>query len=73
MNSQTLTIAGWLFIKVLFIIGLAIYALFAFIIVRQEQLMAHVLEEASEPFLKLMAIIHLAAAIFVLLLAILIL
>ncbi|MBI5619559.1 hypothetical protein HY950_01235 [Candidatus Gottesmanbacteria bacterium] len=61
--------AVWLGVKVLVLIGLAVYAVFAGIMVRQEQLMANVLEESFEPVLRLIVIIHLAAAIGVFLLA----
>ncbi len=53
----------WLVIKLVVLLGLAIYAVFAGIIVRQEHLMAGVLEEAFEPILRIIAYGHLAAAI----------
>lgn len=57
------------FLKILAIIGFTVYAVFAAVIVRQEQLMAHVLEESFEPVLRILAIIHLLAALAVLALA----
>lgn len=60
-------------IKVLTLVGLGLYSIFAAIIVRQEQLMAAVLEEAFEPILRLLTILHFAAAIVLLILAIMIL
>lgn len=53
--------------------GLGLYCIFAAIIVRQEQLMAHVLEEAFEPVLKLLTIIHLIASLGTFFLAIILL
>jgi hypothetical protein len=52
--------------KILVILGLFMYLIFAGIVFRQEQLMAHVLEESFEPFLRLLTIIHLMGAVAVL-------
>jgi hypothetical protein len=52
-------------VKTLSLIGLGLYTVFAFIIVRQESLMANVLEEHSEPVLRILAYIHLVGAIAV--------
>lgn len=65
--------AAWIFIKIFALIGLVVYLVFAAIIVRQEQLMANVLEETFEPILRVMSLIHLIAALAVFLLAIIIL
>jgi len=73
MTPDTIQSLSWLLIKIFTIVGFGIYALFAGVIVRQEQLMAKVLEEASENFLKVLAFIHLGAALFLLVLAIFIL
>jgi hypothetical protein len=54
-----------LFIKILAIIGLIVYAAFAAIIVRQEQLMTSVMDEGFDPVLKLLVFIHLAASVAV--------
>lgn len=58
-----------LFLKILTIIGFTVYTIFAAVIVRQEQLMAGVLEESFEPVLRILTIIHLLAALGVLVLA----
>jgi hypothetical protein len=55
--------------KTLSLIGISVYAVFAGILVRQEQLMAHVLEESFEPVLRALALIHFLATITVLVLA----
>lgn len=60
-------------IKILALVGFGMYIVFAVVIVRQEQLMANVLEEHFEPFLRLVALIHLVAAIVVFLLALILL
>lgn len=63
----------WFVLKLLTLLGLLIYAIFAVIIVRQEQLMANVLEESFEPVLRLLSFIHLLVSLAILLLAIVIL
>lgn len=60
-------------LKFLILFGMGLYIVFATVILRQEQLMAHVLEESFEPVLRLAAYIHLVAAISVFFLALLIL
>lgn len=64
---------GAVLLKFFVLLGLAVYAIFAVVIVRQESLMAHVLEEAFEPFLRILVYIHLAAAVGLFFLALLIL
>jgi hypothetical protein len=59
----------FLALKVVTLIGLAVYAVFAVIIVRQEQLMADVLEEGFEPVLRLITLIHLLLAVGLIFLA----
>lgn len=60
-------------IKLLALIGLGLYIVFALIMVRQEQLMAHVLEEAFEPVLRALVMLHAAAAFVVFALALILL
>ncbi len=50
-------------LKVLILVGLVLYAVFAAVVVRQEQLMANVLEESFEPVLRLVVLIHFSAAV----------
>lgn len=71
--NQDITIIAFLTVKLFALVGLALYAVFAGIMVRQEQLMADVLEEAFEPILRLATIAHFVAAVGVLLLAIILL
>ncbi|KKR86421.1 MAG: hypothetical protein UU34_C0015G0016 [Candidatus Curtissbacteria bacterium GW2011_GWA1_41_11] len=56
-------------IKTLVLVGLGLYGIFAAIIVRQEQLMATVLEESFEPVLRTLVIVHFAASVGLFLLA----
>ena len=52
-------------LKIFVLIGLSLYTVFALVLVRQEQLMAHVLEESSESLLRLLVYIHLLASVVV--------
>ena len=62
-----------LILKVLGLVGLTIYSIFAAVLVRQEQLMADVLEESFEPVLRILVIGHLVVAVGILVLAFIIL
>jgi len=63
----------FLTLKIFSIVGLLIYSVFAGVLVRQEQLMAHVLEEQFQPILRLLVIIHLIATLTLLLMALILL
>lgn len=56
-------------LKIFSIVGLLIYAVFAGVLVRQEQLMAHVLEEQFQSILRLLVMAHLVASAALLLVA----
>lgn len=60
-------------LKILGIVGFLVYTIFAAVLVRQEQLMAHVLEEAFEPILRVLVIAHLIASVGLLLFAVILL
>lgn len=60
-------------VKVLTLVGLGLYSIFAAIIVRQEQLMADVLEESFEPVLRMLTIAHFVASLGVLVIALILL
>ena len=60
-------------LKILGIVGFLVYSIFAAVLVRQEQLMAHVLEEAFQPILRVLVIAHLIASVGLLLLAVILL
>lgn len=69
MTPEQLPGYMWLVIKLMSLLGLGVYTLFAGVMVRQEQLMANVLEEQFEPVLRVATIIHFIAACGVFLLA----
>ncbi len=71
--TPTFASAAFLTAKIFVLIGIIVYCAFAAVIVRQEQLMANVLEEDFEPKLKLLALIHLILAVGLFLLALVIL
>lgn len=73
MNVTTLPTVAWLAAKIMVLVGIGLYAIFAGIMVRQEQLMADVLEEGFEPMLRLLVWLHLVAAIGVLFLGMMLL
>lgn len=73
MDTQQLTSIGWMVIKILTIVGLSLYAIYAAIIIRQEELMSKVLAETSEPILRLLSIIHFIASLAVIVLALILL
>lgn len=56
-------------IKIMALLGLSLYALFAGIMVRQEQLMDKVIDETFEPVLRILVILHFAGAVGLILLA----
>jgi len=58
-----------LVLKVFVLLGIALYAVFAGIMVRQEQLMENVLEDAFEPVLRVLTISHFIISIGLFLLA----
>lgn len=72
MSTQFPAIA-FLALKIFVLIGLAVYGLFAAVMVRQEQLMEHVIEEKFEPLISLIVLIHLILSIGVFILALIIL
>lgn len=73
MTPVDITATILLTVKVFILVGLGLYTIFSGIMVRQEQLMAAVLEEGFEPILRILTILHFAAAVSLLILAIIIL
>lgn len=73
MNPQNIPMTFWFIMKILTVLGFIIYSVFAAVMVRQEHLMADVLEEGFEPVLRILTYIHLAAAVFMILLALILL
>lgn len=72
MDVDVVAVAQML-LKIITLIGLGVYAIFGLIMVRQEHLMAGVVEETFEPFLKILVYIHLAASVGLFFLALIIL
>ena len=71
--SPDITTIVFILLKFLVVFGLGLYIIFAAVILRQEQLMADVLEESFEPVLRLASFLHLIASVTVFFLALLIL
>lgn len=53
-------------LKILTLIGLGVYAVFALVMVRQEQLMAKALEASFEPILRTLVFFHFLASLGIL-------
>jgi len=73
MIPQNLPAMAWLILKVITLLGIAVYVVFAGVMVRQERLMANVLEEGFEPVLRILTYVHLIASVGVFFLALVIL
>jgi len=73
MTSDVLGPAFWLVIKLFAILGLIIYTIFTGVVLRQEQLMAKVLEAGPERVLRMIAWLYLGISLFILLLAVVLL
>lgn len=65
----TVSTAVLLILKIFFLLGLLLYSIFSAVLVRQEQLMADVLEEVFEPIIRFLVIGHLVVAIGIFILA----
>lgn len=73
MSFASLPAVAFTILKIMVLLGLALYALFGAIMLRQEQLMDKVIDETFEPILHILVILHLAFAVGLFLLAIIIL
>lgn len=71
--TQTIPVNVWLVAKIFVMVGFSIYLIFAFVVVRQIQLMTQTLEIGYENIIRLLGYAHLLFAIAVFLLAFLIL
>jgi hypothetical protein len=63
MSLEAITQIGWLSIKVTFLIGLGVYTIFAFVLLRQEGRMARLVEASFEPLVRVLVYIHFFAAL----------
>jgi hypothetical protein len=73
MDLLTTTLNVWLILKILALILLAMYLIFSLVVVRQVKLMTDTLQLGFETGARILAYIHLAFAILVFLIAIVIL
>ena len=73
MNDFLNAASIYLFIKIILLILIAFYILFAAVIVRQEELMSRVVEIPFSPLLRIVAIIHFVASLAIFVLALLLL
>ena len=73
MNELAANLSVWPILKIMFMIGLLVYIVFAVVMVRQVSLMTKTLELGHENFIKYMSIGHLVFAIGIFLLALIIL
>jgi uncharacterized membrane protein YidH (DUF202 family) len=60
-------------LKILILVGIGVYAIFALVMVQQTRLMANVLEDPLEAVLKIISVSHLVAAVLLFLLALILL
>ncbi len=72
-NIPLLNISVWLIAKIFVLVGFAIYNVFAIVIVRQVKLMTETVDVELNGFVKLLSYAHLAFAILVFILALVIL
>ena len=63
----------WVFVKILFVIGFALYLAFAVVVVRQVKIMGEVIEGLSIWSLRILAWVHLLVAILIFLLSLIVL
>ncbi|MBI4999750.1 hypothetical protein HZB97_03210 [Candidatus Gottesmanbacteria bacterium] len=68
-----ISLSPLIFVKIFLLILLLFYILFAAIILRQVTLMNRVVEAQISPFMQTIAVLHLAAAIFTFLFALIVL
>ena len=72
-NPVTATGALWLFVKVLYLLGFAMYVLFSLVVIRQVYMMTNTYKSSAEALLRTLAILHCVVALGALLVALLIL
>lgn len=63
MNAVTVPIAILLGLKILVLLGIGVYTVFAVVIIQQTRLMSSVLEDPFEKVLQFISLFHLVAAI----------
>jgi uncharacterized membrane protein YdjX (TVP38/TMEM64 family) len=73
VSTEVINSAVAVLVKLLVLSGLGIYIVYAAVIVRQEQLMTKTVKAASYKILRVFALLHLAAALLIFVLAIILL
>ena len=73
LTEWILSFTVWDLVKLLMLLVITMYAVFAWVIVRQVELMGEVMDGNINPVLKLLAFLHLIAAVGLLFLALIIL
>jgi hypothetical protein len=71
VNQVSLNTSAWMIIKIAVVFGLVIYIIFAFVVLKQVNLMTDTLEVDFEKPIKAVAIFHFIFAVFVLVFALL--
>lgn len=69
MPSELLSNSVLIGFKIMTLIGLSLYTVFAFIMLRQGGLMDKVIDESFEPILRILTVIHLIFAVLLLIAA----
>jgi hypothetical protein len=69
MTPLAIPSEAFIILKLFVLLGIAVYIVFAAVMVRQENLMSHVLEEGFEPVLRIVTIVHLLLSILLFFLA----
>ena len=73
MTGANFPAIAFLGLKLLVLIGIGVYAIFALVMVQQAKLMVNVLEDPFEAVLKIISVSHLIAAVLLFLLALILL
>jgi fumarate reductase subunit C len=69
MQGELLSNSVIILMKIMTLIGLSLYTVFAFIMLRQGSLMDKVIDESFEPILRILTVIHLIGAVLLLIAA----
>ena len=67
------TLPVWQIVKIFFLVGMGVYLVFAFVIIKQVKVMLSTIEIGFEAPIRILAWLHMLFAVFVFILALLIL
>lgn len=73
IDFSILGMSVWFIVKIFFLFALAIYSIFAGVLVKQVQVMTETVSSGFTPYLRLVSFIHLILSLAVLVLALVIL